>query len=242
MPRPSAKGHTSRGRSVKERPTEQRPNEQRPNEQRPQPRLYLVTPAAAEPASLRLDLMAALDGTGIAAVLLRLPDEDDRARINRIKAIAPVVQNFDAALIVDGHPGLVARGGADGAHLSGIAAFEESVGGLKPDRIAGVGELATRHDAMLAAERGADYVMFGEPDEALQRPAFEAVLERVAWWAQVFEVPCVGYAASFDEVARLAQAGADFVAVGDFVFSDPRGIAAAVAQCAAALRQPEAVS
>lgn len=232
MSRPSAKG-----RSAKERPTEQRPNEQRP-----QPRLYLVTPAAAEPASLRLHLMAALDGTGVAAVLLRLPHEDDRARINRIKAIAPVVQNFDAALIVDGHPGLVARGGADGAHLSGIAAFEDAVGALKPGRIAGAGGLATRHDAMLAAERGADYVMFGEPDETLQRPAFEAVLERVAWWAQVFEVPCVAYAASLDEAAKLAQAGADFVAIGDFVFSDPRGIAVAVAQCIDALRQPGAAA
>lgn len=227
MSRPSAKG-----RSGKERP----------NEQRPQPRLYLLTPVAAEPAALRLHLMAALDGSDVAAVLLRLPDEDDRARINRIKAIAPVVQNFDAALIVESHPGLVARGGADGAHLSGIATFEEAVVSLKPDRIAGAGGLATRHDAMLAAERGADYVMFGEPDAALQRPAFEAVLERVSWWAEVFEVPCVGYAASFDEVALLAQAGADFVAVGDLVFSDPRGIAAAIAQCAGALRQPEAAA
>ena len=37
---------------------------------------------------------------------------------------------------------------------------------LKPARIAGCGRLATRHDAMLAAEAGADYVMFGEPDAA----------------------------------------------------------------------------
>ena len=36
---------------------------------------------------------------------------------------------------------------------------------LKPERIAGCGGLATRHDAMLAAEAGADYVMFGEPDD-----------------------------------------------------------------------------
>ena len=36
---------------------------------------------------------------------------------------------------------------------------------LKPERIVGVGGLATRHDAMLAAEQGADYVMFGEPDQ-----------------------------------------------------------------------------
>ena len=44
--------------------------------------------------------------------------------------------------------------------------FSAAVASLKPDRIAGCGGLATRHDAMLAAESGADYVMFGEPDDA----------------------------------------------------------------------------
>src|SRR5262245_47069723 len=119
-------------------------------DERPQPRLYLVTPAAADIAALKFELMAALDSADVAAVLLRLPQDDDRALTNHIKAIAPTVQNFGAALIVEGHSGLVARGGADGAHLTGIAAFEDAVSSLKPDRIAGAGGLKTRHDAMLA--------------------------------------------------------------------------------------------
>jgi thiamine-phosphate pyrophosphorylase len=208
-------------------------------DERPPPRLYLVAPAAADIGTLKLDLLAALDNAGIAAVLLRLPHDDDRALTNRVKALAPAVQNFDAALILDGHPGIVARSGADGAHLTGIAAFQDAAGSLKPDRIAGCGGLATRHDAMLAAEGGADYVMFGEPDEQNARPSFEAVLERVSWWAEVFQIPCVAHAASAEEVAALAQAGADFVAVGDFIFSDPRGVARAVSDAAERLRLPE---
>jgi thiamine-phosphate pyrophosphorylase len=92
---------------------------------------------------------------------------------------------------------------------------------------------------MIAAERGADYVMFGEPNREGERPAAEAVLERVAWWAEVFEVPCVAYAASADEIEALAQAGADFVAVGDFVFADARGVAVAVREAGQKLRLPE---
>ena len=117
---------------------------------------------------------------------------------------------------------LVARAGADGAHLTGIAAFSEALAQLKPERIAGAGGLATRHDAMVAAEQGADYVMFGEPDDAGVRPAFEAIEERIAWWAEVFESPCVGYAASLDEIAPLVAAGADFIALGDCLWRDPR--------------------
>ena len=211
-------------------------------DQRPQPRLYLVAAAERDIGTLKLDLMAALDSADVAAVLLRLPQDDDRALINRIKALAPTVQNFDAALIVEGHPNIVARGGADGAHLAGIEAFEDAVGTLKPDRIAGIGGLQTRHDAMLAAERGADYVMFGEPDDNGARPALEAIVERVSWWAEVFQTPCVAYAASVDEVALLVEAGADFVAVGDLVFTDPRGIVAAIQDVAEAMRLPEAAA
>jgi thiamine-phosphate pyrophosphorylase len=148
------------------------------------------------------------------------------------------VQKADAALILDSHAGIVARSGADGAHLSGLAAFQDAAAALKPDRIAGIGDLETRHDAMVAAESGADYVMFG--DNA--RPSIDALIERVAWWADVFEVPCVAYATGLDEIAPLVEAGADFVAVGDAVFADPRGVAAAVAEASAHLSVTEAAT
>jgi thiamine-phosphate pyrophosphorylase len=190
-----------------------------------------VTPP--ELAGLPARLADALAAADIAAVLLRLPGEtDERTQINQVKAIAPTVQDKGVALLVDGHPELAARAGADGAHLQGIAAFEAALATLKPARIAGCGALATRHDAMRAAEVGADYVMFGEPDPAGGRPAFDAITERVAWWAEVFEIPCVGFAASLDEVQPLVAAGADFVALGDWVFADARGCAAALADAA----------
>jgi thiamine-phosphate pyrophosphorylase len=93
---------------------------------------------------------------------------------------------------------------------------------------------------MLAAEAGADYVLFGEPDLKNERPSLSGIEERVAWWAEVFEPPCVAYAASVDEVAAFVAAGADFVAVTDFVWNDPRGAAAAVADSAMRLKQTEA--
>ena len=57
-------------------------------------------------------------------------------------------------------------------------------------------------------------------------------LERVSWWADVFNVPCVGYAGTSDEAVQIAQAGADFVALGDAVWSDPRGPKAAMEEIA----------
>jgi thiamine-phosphate pyrophosphorylase len=214
-------------------------------------RLYLVTPAVEDAAAFAGELAAALAAADIAAVLLRLSASDERTKINRVKTLAPIAQDRGVALLLDGDAGLVARGGADGAHLSDIEAFLSAREILKPGRIAGCGGLASRHDAMTAAEQGADYVMLGDSrpaaraardDSGAARSIPDAVLERVRWWSEVFEVPCVAVAASLDQVGPLAAAGADFVAVGDFIWSEPRGAAAALAAAAQALAAPEAVA
>ncbi len=201
----------------------------------PNPRLYVFTPAVSDPAALSGRLAEILGEADVAAVLLRLCAADERSLINKIKAVAPGVQAAGAALIVNGRPDLVARGGADGAHLVGPDALTAAVPTLKPNYIAGAGGLHSRHDAMVAAEAGADYVMFGEPDPAGRLPSHSAVIERVAWWAEVFEIPCVGYATTLDDIDALVAAGADFVAVGDALFEDARGLKVAAAEAAAQL-------
>ena len=193
---------------------------------RPAPRLYLVAPGVEHPNELGLELDRILGTADIAAVLLKLPHGGERTLIDYARAVAPAVQDKGVALLLDGHADLVARTGADGAHMTGLDAFSAALDSLKPERIAGAGGVRTRHDAMAAGERGADYVMFGDPDS--DRPPLSAILDRIEWWAEVFEVPCVGYAESLDEVAALAAAGADFVALGTFVLSDPAGAPALI--------------
>ena len=207
---------------------------------RPVPRLYLTTPVVGDPSPLVANLPAVLAADDVAAVLLRLAPTDQRTMIARIKALAPAVQHSGAALLIDGPVELVARAGADGAHLSGIEAMQDALPTLKPDRIAGVGGLATRHDSMIAGEAGADYVLFGEPDAKGQRPSNEAISERLQWWAELFEPPCVGFAASIAEAGEFAAAGADFVLVGDFIWADPRGAAVALMDAGQAIRQSHA--
>jgi thiamine-phosphate pyrophosphorylase len=196
---------------------------------RPAPRLYLVTQRIDDAGALLRPFQDALGAADVAAVLLRMAEADRHSLVEQVRTLAPVVQHQGVALVLDGRAEIVAEAAADGAHLCGSEALKHALPSLKPDRIAGVGALWTRHDAMLAGEAGADYVMFGEPAGNGGRPPFPAVVERVAWWSEVFEVPCVGFAASMDEAEALARAGAEFVALGEFVWSDPRGPAAAVA-------------
>ena len=208
----------------------------KPAPSRPAPRLYLATPEVDDPSHLVAGLPELLAAADVAAVLVRLKLADQRSMITRAKALAPVIQNAGAALLLDSHAELVARAGADGAHLTGLVALQDAWPSLKPDRIAGVGGLATRHDSMTAGEAGADYVLFGEPDAKGKRPSVEAIAERLQWWDELFEPPCVGFAASSEEAAEFASAGADFVLVGDFIWADPRGAKAALIDAGEAIR------
>jgi thiamine-phosphate pyrophosphorylase len=203
---------------------------------RPLPRLYLATPEVEDPSALLASLPGLLAGADIAAVLLRLKMADQRSMISRVKTLAPAIQNAGAALLLDGHLELVARAGADGAHVNGLAALEEALS-LKPDRILGIGGLTTRHDSMTAGEKGADYVLFGEPDAQGKRPSMDAVAERLDWWAELFEPPCIAWAASRDEAYAFVLAGADFILVDDPVWADPRGASAALSEIGQAIRQ-----
>src|SRR5262245_41677848 len=115
----------------------------KPAPPRPAPRLYLATPVVDDASALAAGLAGALAEADVAAVLVRLQPTDPRTMVTRVKALVPVVQSRGAALLLDGHVDLVARSGADGAHMTGIEAMTEALPALKPDRIAGVGGLVT---------------------------------------------------------------------------------------------------
>src|SRR3982074_2036380 len=81
---------------------------------RPAPRLYVAAPQTIAPAGWAA-LVAALGLADVAAVLLRLPAADERSLINHVKALAPMVQDRGAALLIEGHPDIAVKAGADGA-------------------------------------------------------------------------------------------------------------------------------
>lgn len=205
-------------------------------------RFYLLTPPIGE-ADLdafvgRLsDVLSAGD---VACVLARLAPGAAGAAKKIIARLIEITAEDGAALLVDNDARLAARAGADGAHVSGAgAALAEALASLKPERIVGAGLLRTRDEAMEAGEAGVDYVMFGEPRPDGYIPPSAETIERVAWWAEIFEPPCVGFAARLGDIAPLAAAGADFIALGDAIWSadDP---ADALAQAQAALLTPQA--
>jgi thiamine-phosphate pyrophosphorylase len=205
-------------------------------------RLYLFTPPIAES---ELDAFAAalgeaLSAADVACVLARVAPQSEAAAKTVIARLAAIALEAEAALLVDGDAQLAVRAGADGVHVHGAGdVLRDAIASLKPDRIVGAGLLRSRDDAMHAGEAGADYVMFGEPRADGYTPPNVETSDRVAWWAEIFEPPCVGFAARLGDIAPLAAAGADFIALGDAIWLAEKP-AEALAQAEGALLAPRA--
>lgn len=187
----------------------------------PAAQLYLVTSPALTADELAPLLDAALAAGPVACVLLH-PGATEAGLADLVRRVQA---RGVAALLRTGDGDLARRVGADGVHLQNQAGLSSVMRRIKPNGIVGVGGLPTRDEAMTAGEAGVDYVMLGDlPDEA----DFSMRLDRVRWWAELFEVPCVAMTRHRDEIAPFVAAGAEFVAVGDAIWDDPDGPAAAV--------------
>ena len=175
-------------------------------------------------------LRSACTAGDVAAVILRLAPADERSLTARIKQVAPVAQEHGAALVVacPGFAGDLAavaiRGGADGIHIDKPRDLKEQRGRLRDGRILGAGGLETKHNAMEAGEAGIDYLMFGGlyPDGVA--PDAEMVRARAAWWAEIFETPCIAVATVVDEIGPLHATGAEFVGLESGLWLEDPGI------------------
>lgn len=197
-----------------------------------EPRLYLITPILSVPEDCPPLPADALAACGVACVLIRLAPARDAGNEHIFPPLARPLQKRGIACLVAEDPQLCPRVNADGVHLTFDGPrLDQALRVLKPDFIVGAGGLRTRHDAMLAAEAGADYAMFGET--GMPQPALAGL---IAWWAENITVPCAGYASGLDLISPLVSAGADFIALGSAVFGDPRGVEMALREAASLLK------
>jgi thiamine-phosphate pyrophosphorylase len=178
-------------------------------------------------------------------VQLRLKECDDETVRRAIERLKPIAHARDVAFILNDHPDLAAETGCDGAHVGQEdMPYEKARKLLGPDAIVGVTCHDSRHLAMEAAEKGADYVAFGAFFETTAKePKGHPTPDILYWWNQIMTTPVVAIGGIFPHnVAPLVEAGADFAAVISAVFYNPEGPAAGVKamnQAIADAPQPE---
>lgn len=191
-------------------------------------RLYLISPPQVGP-DFPDQVTAVLADNDVACLQLRLKDASDDAVLRMAESLLPITQNAETVLLINDRPDLAAKAGADGVHIGqSDGSYADARDTVGDDAIVGVTCHNSRHFAMEAAERGADYVAFGAFfDTATKPPQFRADIELLEWWCGIFEIPCVAIGGiTAQNCAPIVGARADFLAVVSAVWDHPDGPAA----------------
>lgn len=209
------------------------------------------------PASLYLDfqiddtpaaqaksvLSAAIEAAPVASVLLR-PGQGAKIDSETVRPLIALAQAQGVAVLIASETGETNMLGADGIHLiwsQDIVRSFKTARQSASDAIVGADAGRSRHDAMELGESGADYVAFGIPPHVEDREkAAQRQRDLIAWWSELFEVPCVAFDVP-DSIAAhaLAVVGADFVSVSVTSSDTAKDAADRVRAFSEALRIPE---
>ncbi len=199
--------------------------------------LYLITPPQiADLARFADRLTAALDAGAVACIQLRLKGENggepaEAEVLAAADALLPVAQKYDAAFLVNDRPDLALKAGADGVHIGqSDAPYGQARALLGDGATIGVTCHNSKHQGLIAAEAGADYVAFGAffPTKT-KVAAVTADKDILQWWAFATTTPSVAIGGITPEnCAPLVRAGADFLAVSAAIWDAADGPAAAV--------------
>lgn len=193
------------------------------------PRLYLLTPRLTEAAPFADALAAALDAAPVACVRLRMAAEGEDALRRAADALREIAHARDVAFVLTDHYRLARPLGLDGVHLEDARlTVRDARKELGPDAVVGAFAGTSRHQGMVAAEAGADYVAFGPVAATGLGGGAVAEPELFEWWAEMIETPVVAEGGVTAEIAEALAGAADFIAADTAVWNHPDGSAAGV--------------
>ncbi|CAN5805877.1 thiamine phosphate synthase [soil metagenome] len=195
----------------------------------PAPRLYLVTPLVLS-APFERELAGLLDAFDIACLRLSLAGTAPDAIRRAAGPLRALCHARDVSMVIADHYRLAPELGLDGVHLlDGARSVRAARQHLGPEAIVGAFARASRHEGMTAAEIGADYVGFGPVAASPLGGGAIAGPDLFAWWSQMIETPVIAEGGLTPELAATLAGSADFIALGDELWSHPDGARAALA-------------
>jgi len=179
-------------------------------------KLYLITPPKININKFAISLSEVLKTSLVSCLQLRLKDIKDKDIIEAARILKPICSNYNVPFILNDRLDLVRELETDGVHLGQEdASISEARKLLGPNAIIGASCYNSKHQAMEAAEAGANYVAFGAFfDTKTKNPKTRAKINTIKDWVFISDVPCVAIGGiNPSNCIELVSAGVDFLAV-----------------------------
>lgn len=158
------------------------------------------------------DTAAALRHCPASAILITGIDTG-KLPLQPLRGAVAAARSQNVAVLIENDARLAKELDASGVHLRAMGASLKEVRTLLgSEALIGVSCGLSRHDAMLAAEEGADYVAFGEQEAA----GISEIAAMIQWWNELIEIPSVAWAQDGDDertLRSLVEAGADYLSL-----------------------------
>lgn len=166
-------------------------------------RLFLVAPVAVSEEQLLASATAACGAADCATIVVSETLSADTIVSLQSLNLAVILRDCDANKVNNVK--------ADGLLLSSLENFKAAREVLES---ASLGFLAnvSRHDAMEAAEMGADFMCFNQTKQYAGEPI-------IGWWQAVTDVPAVAFDATIDAAQKPNRP--DFIRPSDEMWSSP---------------------
>lgn len=191
------------------------------------PQIYLITPPEVQLEVFPDQLARILDEVDVACLRIALSSTDEDAVARIADALREVSHARDVAIVIEKHITLVERLGLDGVHLAdGARTVRYARKELGEDAVVGSYCGALRHDAMSAAEAGADYVSLGPVGASALGDGTIAGQELFEWWSEMIEVPIVAEGNLDAGLVTALSPFTDFFGIGDEIWRSDDPLAA----------------
>ena len=186
-------------------------------------KLYLISPAYIIVNEFAKSLELVLKTGLVYCFQLRLKNIEDNFIVSASKKLIPICKKYNVPFILNDRFDLANEVGADGVHLGeNDGNIIEARKLLGANAIIGASCYNSKHLAMEAAEKGADYVAFGAFfDTQTKIPKSKAEIDTVKDWVYISNIPCVAIGGINSlNCKELVKAGVDLIAVIGCVWSN----------------------
>ena len=187
--------------------------------------LYLITPPQIHDINIENKLKNIFQ-TGVVKVLqLRLKKSKDQEIIDAGKILKTLCKNHNVTLIINDRPDLAHKIGADGVHIGEEdSSIENARAILGKNAIIGVSCYNSKHQAMIAAEKGADYVAFGAFfKSSTKKTTFRANLELLRWAKKKINMPTVAIGGiNSSNYKKVLLNGANYIACSSYIWNNKK--------------------